>query len=540
MKASHRGAAAAFAAAALATPLLFSPGTASAAGQSPTGGKDATTATSLAERLVANSSAADAYKHLQRFQRISDTTGNRAAGSLGHDASGAYVFNELKKYGYNVRYENFDFIYTETKHERLKAVSPTARDIQTFAFTYTKSTPAGGITAELAAVPVDATTGCEASDFASRSYTGKIVLMKRGGCFNWVKQLKAAEAGAVAVLVYNDNHTLLKSTLVDQNNVKVPTAGLTGGDGERLTAELANGPVTVNLDLDHLIETRNTNNVIAETKGGDPDNSVTLGAHLDSVSLGAGINDNGSGSAGLLEVAQELAKAEQKPKHKIRFAWWSAEEGGLHGSYAYTRALTPAQRQQHKLYLNFDMIASPNYVNFVLDGDNSDGVGAGPGPEGSGRLERDIREFLDRRGTPHDSSDFNARTDYAGFAEAGIASGGTSTGSDGLKTAEQAARYGGTANTPYDPNYHERGDDISNVNMTAFATHIAIIANAVGTYTHDLGSLTRPLAAGDDIPPNGDNYTPRGDNYTPHDKHTPGIRPRAGSPADGHGDVVAR
>ena len=123
-----------------------------------------------------------------------------------------------------------------------------------------------------------------------------------------------------------------------------------------------------------------TANVIAESRSGDPSNVVMAGAHLDSVSQGPGVQDNGSGSAALLEVAEQMAKV--NPHNKVRFAWWTAEESGLVGSTYYVNSLTEDEQDDISLYLNFDMIGSPNHVFFVYDGDDSDGVGAGPGCPG--------------------------------------------------------------------------------------------------------------------------------------------------------------
>ena len=71
-------------------------------------------------------------------------------------------------------------------------------------------------------------------------------------------------------------------------------------------------------------------NLIAESKAGRPDNVVVVGAHLDSVDTGPGIQDNGSGTAALLEVAQQMANVQ--PSNKVRFALWGADEAGLVGS----------------------------------------------------------------------------------------------------------------------------------------------------------------------------------------------------------------
>ncbi|MFI9746470.1 M28 family metallopeptidase [Streptomyces sp. NPDC052494] len=495
MNATQRRAAAILAAAALATPLVLASPATAVKDPSAAPARDAA---QLAKKLVRETTGQDAYKHLQKFQAIADSTGgHRAAGTLGHDASAAYVYQQLKKAGYNVSYQQFDFIYTETLAEKVSVVSPAPRTLDVKAMTYTKSTPVGGIKADLAAVPVDAdgTTGCEPGDYATGTFTGKIALIKRGGCSFAIKQQQAAAAGAAGALIYNNAAGVLSGTLGDPASGKLPTGGITQAEGEQLAADLAKGAVNVSFEIRQLQEKRITNNVIAETKGGNAANTVMLGSHLDSVTAGPGINDNGSGSAGLLQTALELAKSKDKVRNKVRFAWWSAEENGLLGSEHYVTNLTALDKKEIKLYLNFDMIASPNYGLFVYDGDNSDNVGAGAGPEGSAQLERDITDFMDKRGVPNEGTDFSGRSDYGPFIEVGIPSGGTFTGAEGIKTAAQAAKFGGTAGVAYDVNYHAKGDDLKNINMKAFDVNIDVIANAVGTYAHDISSLRKPVVS---------------------------------------------
>jgi Zn-dependent M28 family amino/carboxypeptidase len=485
---------AAVASLAIATPLLLvaaSPATAERSGSDP-----AKEAAKLARKLVNDSSGPGAYQHLKQFQAIADSAGgNRAAGSLGHDASGAYVFHLMKKAGYDVHYEAFEFTSIATQAEKLAVLTPAPRDVKITAMSYTKSTPAGGLNAAVAAVPVDATTGCEADDYAA-GFTGKIALIKRGGCSFAQKQATAATAGASAAIIYNNEAGDLNGTLGSPEDGKIPTGGISQADGEALAADVAKGPVTVNLDIRQTQTKKTTRNVIAETKGGSADRTVMLGAHLDSVAEGPGINDNASGSAGLIEVALKLAKATKngkQPANKVRFAWWSAEELGLLGAEDYVSKLTPEQRAKIKLYLNFDMIASPNFGQFVYDGDNSDGVGEGPGPEGSAQLEKGINDFLDSRNFPHEGTDFDGRSDYGPFIEVGIPSGGTFTGAEGIKTPAQAAKFGGEAGVAYDKCYHAKCDDITNINDRALDINVDVIAHAVGTYAHDLSPLSEPV-----------------------------------------------
>ncbi|MFD5422999.1 M28 family metallopeptidase [Streptomyces sp. NPDC127069] len=484
---------AALAAAALVSPLLLAGPAGASSPQS-----DAARGEALARKLVKEATGKGANNHLKVFQSIADyNNGTRVAGSKGHEQSAKYVEGVLKAAGYEVSRNEFDFVYVETIAETLKVNGANGRDVPLKLMTYTASGPEGGITAPVAVVPVDAdgSNGCDAADFAPGAFTGKIALVKRGGCTFATKQANAAAAGAVGAVIYNNTAGSLNGTLGDPNVGKVPTGGISQADGEKLAAEAAAGPVEVTLDVRQFRENRKTWNVIAETKGGDPANTVFLGAHLDSVAAGPGINDNGSGSAGILQVAQRLAGEQKKIKNKVKFAWWSAEEFGLLGSEAYVASLTPEQKKQIKLYLNFDMIASPNAAYFVYDGDDSDKVGSGPGPEGSAQLEKQITDFLDAQKIPHEGSDFTGRSDYGPFIEAGIPSGGTDTGAEGIKTAAQAAKFGGQAGVAYDVNYHGKGDDISNIDQKALDINVDVIANAVGHYAYDLAPLSQPVVS---------------------------------------------
>lgn len=484
---------AALAAAALVSPLLLAGPAGATSPQS-----DAARGDALARKLVKDATGKGAYNHLKVLQSIADYNGGtRVAGSPGHVQSAKYVEAVMKAAGYNVTKNEFDFVYVEAVAEKLTVNGAAGRDVPIHLMTYTASSPEGGVTAPLAVTPVDAdgTHGCEPGDFAAGAFTGKIALVKRGGCAFAVKQTNAAAAGAVGAVVYNNTAGALNGTLGDATVGKIPTGGITQADGERLAADAAAGPVELTLDIREFRENRKTYNVVAETRGGDADNTVFLGAHLDSVAAGPGINDNGSGSAGILQVAQRLASSQTKIKNKVKFAWWSAEEYGLLGSEAYVAGLTEEQKKQIKLYLNFDMIASPNAAYFVYDGDDSDGVGSGPGPEGSAQIEKGITDFLDSKKIPHAGTDFSGRSDYGPFIEVGIPSGGTFTGAEGIKTAEEAAKFGGQAGVAYDVNYHAAGDDITNIDQKALDINVDVIADAVGHYAHDLAPLSKPVVS---------------------------------------------
>jgi Zn-dependent M28 family amino/carboxypeptidase len=220
--------------------------------------------------------------------------------------------------------------------------------------------------------------------------------------------------------------------------------------------------------------------VLTETPGGNPDNVVVAGAHLDSVNAGPGIQKNGSGSAAILEVAEQMAKV--WPRNKVRFAWWGAEESGLVGSTYYVNNLSPAEQNQISLYLNFDMIGSPNHVFFIYDGDDSDGVGAGPGPAGSAEIEKTFERYFDMVGQPFKGTDFSGRSDYGPFIAVGIPSGGLFTGGEGIKTDEEAAIWGGTAGDQYDPCYHLACDTFDNISLHALDVNSDAAAYAILQY----------------------------------------------------------
>ena len=220
-------------------------------------------------------------------------------------------------------------------------------------------------------------------------------------------------------------------------------------------------------------------NLIADRPGGNANQVLMTGAHLDSVTAGPGINDNGSGSAAILEVALAVASTGYQPDKHLRFGWWGAEELGLRGSTAYVNSLPATERAKITGYLNFDMVGSPNAGYFVYDGDNSDGVGSGPGPAGSAAIESRIIAGFTALGVPTRGTDFDGRSDYGPFISAGIPAGGTFTGAEGTKTSAQATLWGGTAGAPFDPCYHRACDTTTNINDTALDRNADVIAATV-------------------------------------------------------------
>ncbi|MFF5522668.1 M28 family metallopeptidase [Streptomyces coeruleorubidus] len=207
-------------------------------------------------------------------------------------------------------------------------------------------------------------------------------------------------------------------------------------------------------------------NLIADWPGGDANQVVMAGSHLDSVSSGPGINDNGSGSAAVLETALAVSRAQYKPAKHLRFAWWGAEEVGLVGSRHYVSRLATGDRSRIGAYLNFDMIGSPNPGYFVYDDDPA--------------IEKTFKEYFAGLGVPTEiETEGDGRSDHAPFKSAGVPVGGLFTGASRTKTAAQAAKWGGTAGRAFDRCYHSSCDTTANIDDTALDRNSDAVAHAV-------------------------------------------------------------
>jgi Zn-dependent M28 family amino/carboxypeptidase len=235
--------------------------------------------------------------------------------------------------------------------------------------------------------------------------------------------------------------------------------------------------------------TVSTSNVLAETSGGRDDRVVVVGGHLDSAPQGPGIQDNGSGSAAILEIAIQMAELGIEPRNKVRFAWWGAEESGLVGAQHYVDHLTAQEIKNIALNLNFDMIGSPNFVRFVYDGDGSDIPLSGP--NGSKNIEQVFLEYFadEAGGLAIEPTAFDGRSDYGPFIAVGIPAGGLFTGAEGIKTPEQAAIYGGTAGDQYDPCYHLACDTFDNISLQALDQMSDAAAHAVLTFAETTSAV---------------------------------------------------
>ncbi len=383
------------------------------------------------ERLLECVTLEGVREHQRAFQRIADANddpnypGTRAAGTEGYRESVEYVAGKLEDAGYHVTLDEFQFEFVFPALLRQLTPAP-AEDYETGAFTNSGS---GDVTANV--IPIDinlvppraTTSGCDGAfteaavgapivpdpggpdDFAGFA-PGSIALIQRGGCSFALKATNAQAAGAGALIIFNQGNTpdrepLIVGTVVPATPT-IPVVGASFADGALLARPGSTARVRVIEP-----ETRTDVNVIAEKPGQNHDNVVMAGAHLDSEVLGPGINDNGSGSAALLETALMMANLFQ-PQNTLRFAWWGAEESGLVGSTEYVEGLSPAELDRIAMYLNYDMVGSPNYFFGVYDADESTFEAPVVVPPGSTAIEDVYESYYTLVGEPYDDSEFSA------------------------------------------------------------------------------------------------------------------------------------
>lgn len=424
-------------------------------------------------------------EHEQEFQEIANANGDtRASGTPGYDASLAYVQAQLEATGYyDVTVQRFLYdAFRELETPVFQRISPDPRDyVANDEFITMDYSDTGDVTGTLVAtndivIPPGAeestsNSGCEVSDFVPASATEpQVALIQRGTCDFRVKAENAQAAGYDAAIIFNEGQPgreeTLAGTLSADDTSTIPVIGTSFAIGEELYNQVNAGTVTVRVAT--TTEIRRdvpTANLLATTKTGRVDRQVVVGAHLDSVQEGPGINDNGSGSASILEIALQMAELDVEPVNQVRFAFWGAEESGLIGSQFYVDSLTKRQVKNTAVNLNFDMVGSPNFVRFVYDGDASDTDSLAS--TGSGVVEDVFVDYFDSQGLASEPTAFDGRSDYDAFISVGIPAGGLFTGAEGIKTAEEAAIYGGTAGLAYDPCYHQACDDIDNLSSTA-------------------------------------------------------------------------
>eukprot|EP00457_Paulinella_chromatophora_P003037 gb/GEZN01003042.1/.p1 GENE.gb/GEZN01003042.1/~~gb/GEZN01003042.1/.p1 ORF type:complete len:714 (+),score=167.76 gb/GEZN01003042.1/:291-2144(+) len=403
----------------------------------------------------------------------------RSVGTHGFAASVAYIRKQLEGAGYAVTQQDFSIKtwtlvgdpllfgnFAEDGNETNATQYMEGSDFTVLS--YGGSTPTDGLMGPVL-IPSADQQGCSEEDYsgwAGEEIANKIALISRGNCTFYNKARLAQDAGAAAILIYNNAPGLFYGTASpehdDQAYITIPILGLSQALGLLFLNALEQGGLQIQMDVVTQTHTELTQNILVDTKTGDPDQVIVLGSHLDSVPQGPGINDNGSGSALTLHLALLFAKLNILPKNKVRFAWWGAEEIGLRGSNYYVDHLDPVELEKIAANINIDMLASPNYQLGVYNGSSDETLG-------SGHIQMLYHEYLKSRGVyGYTDVPFDGRSDYAGFQEQGIAAGGVFSGAEGLKTVQEAQDVGGTAGEPYDACYHQACDDVTNINQEGY------------------------------------------------------------------------
>jgi Zn-dependent M28 family amino/carboxypeptidase len=426
------------------------------------------------------------FKYQGDLEAIADANGStRDTRTPGYQASVDYVVGKLKSFGYKPQIVQFNLpewvenstpVLTRTDVDpdrSYKAGTAADDDSPAVDFITFELSPSGNLT-NVPVVPTNdvqipstggSTSGCEPEDYPA-AVNGAVALIQRGTC-PFVQKLSVAEdQGAVGVILFNEGDTAGRRNALFRSgpaDLGIPAVHSSYSVGEELyNAYKAGQDPTVNMTIDAQVKDRFFPQVLAETPGGNPNRVEVVGAHLDSVAAGPGVNDDGSGTSAQLEIAKQIAQRGLEPRQKIRFAWWGGEEEGLIGSLYYSQHLPASEVDKIMVMLDFDMISSPNFARLVYDGNGSE-PGNPAGPAGSGEVERVFVDFWRSQGFVSEPIPFDGRSDYVGFTNLGIPAGGVFAGAEQPKTATQEARYGGAAGEQLDPCYHAFCDRLGSI-----------------------------------------------------------------------------
>ncbi|GAA4493698.1 M28 family metallopeptidase [Actinoallomurus oryzae] len=448
----------------------------------------------LADHLAKTTSGQQALAHLRVFERIADEDGGqRATATPGFAASARYVTEQLTAAGYRVKSQTVPYRQFVFDAESGRETAPHARTIRTLMLDGSPVTPEGGLTAPLVLAPVkaDGTSGCTAADYDGLPVRGAIVLTPRSSCGYANQQKVIAGLGGLAMLMYlpvPDPENIYRLHVFTPSDFTIPSATISPAQAGQLSADAAQHPVTFHLELRGHVADKKTVNLFAETRGGSADHIVMAGAHLDSVPEGPGIDDNASSVAALLATAKRLAPFQNRVRDKVRFAFWGAEEQVDVGSDYYVEHLSSAERAAIDLYENFELIASPNFARFLIDGDV-------PEAPGSATVTKVFEQYFTRAGLPFETEPVTGvGSDQAPFVTAGIAVGGMDMGTIGLKTPEEAAMFGGQAGQQYDHCYHQTCDRVANLSLQALDENVPAIAWTIGRFAMDTSDVRQAKA----------------------------------------------
>lgn len=419
-------------------------------------------------RDLAGKVTADAiFAHLEELSGI----GNRAVGTPGYEATVDYLAGVLRDRGFAVSTPEFEW---------LKMGDPGKPTLQIAGRSYPVTqasplagTPRGGVSGP--SLRPRKPAGCAAADYGD--VRGALAIVDDTGCSVVVKQNAAVAKGAVGLLVVSAGGTRGLFEPGYYQKLTLPVAVI-----DRTTdAALRRTTAAVRLTLDAQASVAKSRNVVAQTTSGDTANVVMAGANFDSAPRSPGINDNGTGVAALLSIAEAMGSS-PAGGNAVRFAFWGSESLGAAGKYL--SGLDAGQLDDIAAYLDADMLGSQNAGYFTYDGDQS--VAVNEAPDGSAGIERTLAGYLNLAGVRPADIPLDNAGDSGPFLAAGVPVGGLTTGSTQQKSAAQARLWGGRAGAAFDPNHGTARDDIENVDHRALSITGPALAFAIGTYAHSI------------------------------------------------------
>ncbi|KAK6533817.1 Leucyl aminopeptidase yscIV [Orbilia ellipsospora] len=437
--------------------------------------------------------------------------GNRASATKGHYETVDWIEKYIPKEYFNIERQYFNFTRMVYDGDSLIVDGKPLAQVVGFA----NGGRNGTVTAPLIKI---SNFGCNATDYPAAA-AGKVAFVKRGACELGFKAAQASKAGVAGLIVQHDQPELPKESNGElgrpwvgaphfYNAAEFPiTVVISKEEGDALmdrqerNASKKGSMLEANVTLTSLIrnDTQLIPNLIATTKGGNQNAIITIGVHTDSVIDGPGINDDGSGIIAAIEVLRALATTKSSVNNALRFCFWAGEEDGLLGSSYYVDHLSDKEAAKIVMNLNFDMIASPNYVWMVYDGDASDYSSEFASPA-NGLVEKEFKEYFKTIGIDTIPREFNGRSDFASFLMRGIPSGGIFTGGDDIKTEEQKKNFGGTAGEFLDRCYHQACDGPANLNYDAFVTGTKAMAYLATKFGQSIKTFPFPRSTSPSTP----------------------------------------
>ena len=301
--------------------------------------------------VSASALAARAIDFLESFTRDASP---RASGTDQERAAAEYLVQVFEALGYDTELQPF----TVDMDTATLLVGPEATEFRSLQLTLSGLGRSTGIL-------VDVGQALE-EDVAPGSLNGKIALIRRGVITFEAKVPRVTDAGALGAVIYNNETGLFRGTLTRQ--ARIPVVSISQESGEAMLGLMESGDVDVTLST--VLETRDTQNVIAERPGASDDAGVViLGGHYDTVPNTPGVNDNGSGIATLVAIAEEVSG--RTFPFSLRFIAFGSEELGLLGSAHYMETLSPEERESVVVMMNFDALGTGDVVGVLGDFDLS-------------------------------------------------------------------------------------------------------------------------------------------------------------------------